>query len=176
MALPPVNAQRTNLTCHFCIVGCGYHVYKWDADVEGGRAPHQNALGLDFRKQLPPLQQHHDAGDGQRHQGQGRPPLQHHDRPRQGLLGESGPLVDARRPARQGDVHRRRRRQGAAAQPALSTSATHGSTRAGTTRWRSTAASRRRFSTATVRAGSSSTASITAAPAAASRTPGAPAS
>ena len=55
VALPPVNAQRTNLTCHFCIVGCGYHVYKWDADVEGGRAPHQNALGLDFRKQLPPL-------------------------------------------------------------------------------------------------------------------------
>ena len=55
VALPPVNAQRTNLTCHFCIVGCGYHVYKWDADTEGGRAPHQNALGLDFRKQLPPL-------------------------------------------------------------------------------------------------------------------------
>ena len=36
VALPPVNAQRTNLTCHFCIVGCGYHVYKWDAD-DGGR-------------------------------------------------------------------------------------------------------------------------------------------
>jgi arsenite oxidase large subunit len=55
VALPPVGAQRTNLTCHFCIVGCGYHVYKWDAEVEGGRAPNQNALGLDFRKQLPPL-------------------------------------------------------------------------------------------------------------------------
>jgi len=55
VALPPVNAQKTNLTCHFCAVGCGYHVYKWDADIEGGRAPHQNALGLDFRKQLPPL-------------------------------------------------------------------------------------------------------------------------
>jgi arsenite oxidase large subunit len=56
VALPPVNAQKTNLTCHFCIVGCGYHVYKWDENTEGGRAPHQNALGLDFRKQLPPLQ------------------------------------------------------------------------------------------------------------------------
>ncbi len=55
VALPPVNAQKTNLTCHFCIVGCGYHVYKWDENTEGGRAPHQNALGLDFRKQLPPL-------------------------------------------------------------------------------------------------------------------------
>ena len=30
IALPPVNAQKTNMTCHFCIVGCGYHVYKWE--------------------------------------------------------------------------------------------------------------------------------------------------
>jgi arsenite oxidase large subunit len=55
VALPPVNAQKTNMTCHFCIVGCGYHVYKWPENTEGGRAPHQNALGLDFRKQLPPF-------------------------------------------------------------------------------------------------------------------------
>ena len=55
VALPPADAQKTNLTCHFCIVGCGYHAYTWDADREGGRAPHQNALGLDFRKQLPPF-------------------------------------------------------------------------------------------------------------------------
>jgi len=55
IALPPVNAQKSNLTCHFCIVGCGYHVYKWPENQEGGRAPHQNALGLDFRKQVPPL-------------------------------------------------------------------------------------------------------------------------
>lgn len=51
--LPPVNARKSNMTCHFCIVGCGYHVYKWPEGQEGGRAPHQNALGLDFRKQLP---------------------------------------------------------------------------------------------------------------------------
>jgi arsenite oxidase large subunit len=55
VALPPVNAQKTNMACHFCIVGCGYHVYKWPENEEGGRAPNQNALGLDFRKQLPPL-------------------------------------------------------------------------------------------------------------------------
>jgi len=55
VALPPVDAQRTNLTCQFCIVGCGYHVYKWPEHIEGGRSPAQNALGLDFRKQLPPL-------------------------------------------------------------------------------------------------------------------------
>jgi arsenite oxidase large subunit len=54
--LPPPDAQRTNMTCHFCIVGCGYHVYKWPANREGGRAPDENALGLDFRRQLGPQQ------------------------------------------------------------------------------------------------------------------------
>lgn len=53
--LPPVSAQKTNMSCHFCIVGCGYHVYKWPEGQEGGRSPNENALGLDFRKQLPPL-------------------------------------------------------------------------------------------------------------------------
>jgi len=56
VALPPVTAQKTNMTCHFCIVGCGYHAYKWPESEEGGRAANQNALGLDFRKQVPPLQ------------------------------------------------------------------------------------------------------------------------
>ncbi|MDA7087334.1 arsenate reductase (azurin) large subunit [Pseudomonas sp. SA3-5] len=55
VALPPPGAQKTNLVCHFCIVGCGYHVYKWPESQEGGRAPEDNALGLDFRQQLPPL-------------------------------------------------------------------------------------------------------------------------
>ena len=54
--LPPANAQKTNMACHFCIVGCGYHVYKWPANQEGGRAANQNALGLDFTKQLPAMQ------------------------------------------------------------------------------------------------------------------------
>ena len=53
ITLPPVNARKTNMTCHICIVGCGYHVYKWPEAQEGGKAPHQNALRLDFRKQLP---------------------------------------------------------------------------------------------------------------------------
>lgn len=56
LILPPKNAKQTNLVCHFCIVGCGYHVYKWPANEEGGRAPNQNALGLDFRRQLAPLE------------------------------------------------------------------------------------------------------------------------
>ena len=56
IALPPANAQKTQTCCHFCIVGCGYHVYKWPADQEGGLAPNENALGLDFRRQVPPMQ------------------------------------------------------------------------------------------------------------------------
>ena len=55
IALPPVKAQKSNMTCHFCIVGCGYHVYKWDANTEGGRAASQNALGVDFTRQVPPM-------------------------------------------------------------------------------------------------------------------------
>jgi arsenite oxidase large subunit len=55
IALPPKDAQRTNMTCHFCIVGCGYHVYKWDANREGGRPANQNALGVDFTRQVPPM-------------------------------------------------------------------------------------------------------------------------
>ena len=56
IALPPKDAHKSNMTCHFCIVGCGYHVYKWDANREGGRAAGQNALGVDFTRQVPPLQ------------------------------------------------------------------------------------------------------------------------
>jgi arsenite oxidase large subunit len=52
IALPPVDAEKTLMTCHFCIVGCGYHVYKWPEHREGGRAPSENALGLDFRAQI----------------------------------------------------------------------------------------------------------------------------
>ncbi len=36
--------------CQFCIVGCGYKVYKWPDGREGGAAPEANALGVDFRQ------------------------------------------------------------------------------------------------------------------------------
>ncbi len=55
LPLPPPSAQRSALVCHHCIVGCGYHVYRWPFGSEGGPAPHENALGLDFRQQLPAL-------------------------------------------------------------------------------------------------------------------------
>ncbi len=53
--LPPRGAQKFNTVCQFCIVGCGYHVYKWPAAQEGGAAPADNALGLDFRQQQPAM-------------------------------------------------------------------------------------------------------------------------
>lgn len=56
IALPPVNAQKTNMTCHFCIVGCGYHTYKWPTGEEGGLKADKNALGVDFSKQAGMLQ------------------------------------------------------------------------------------------------------------------------
>jgi arsenite oxidase large subunit len=53
--LPPANAKRYGTVCQFCIVGCGYRVYKWPVGRDGGPAPADNALGLDFRKPQPPL-------------------------------------------------------------------------------------------------------------------------
>jgi arsenite oxidase large subunit len=53
--IPPKDAQHFTTVCQYCIVGCGYHVYKWPVGREGGPRPAQNALGRDFTKQLGPL-------------------------------------------------------------------------------------------------------------------------
>jgi arsenite oxidase large subunit len=53
--IPPKDAQRYSTVCQFCIVGCGYRVFKWPEGRDGGAAPGDNALGLDFRQQQPPL-------------------------------------------------------------------------------------------------------------------------
>ena len=53
--LPPPDAERKATVCQFCIVGCGYHVYKWPVGRDGGPAPADNALGVDFREQQPAL-------------------------------------------------------------------------------------------------------------------------
>lgn len=50
--LPPVGAQHLRTPCHYCIVGCSYDVFKWPVGApDGGPAPRQNALGVDFRRQ-----------------------------------------------------------------------------------------------------------------------------
>jgi arsenite oxidase large subunit len=53
--LPPADAQSFTTVCQFCIVGCGYKVYKWPLGREGGPDPSGNALRVDFREQQPAL-------------------------------------------------------------------------------------------------------------------------
>ncbi|MGA7324638.1 MAG: arsenate reductase (azurin) large subunit [Rhodomicrobium sp.] len=47
----PAGAKKHNVTCHYCIVGCGYHAYTWPVNKQGGTAPSENAFGVDLSKQ-----------------------------------------------------------------------------------------------------------------------------
>ncbi|MBI1383730.1 MAG: arsenate reductase (azurin) large subunit [Rhizobiales bacterium] len=47
----PADAKKHNVTCHYCIVGCGYHAYTWPVNKQGGTAPGENALGADLSRQ-----------------------------------------------------------------------------------------------------------------------------
>tara|TARA_E500000331_G_scaffold356392_2_gene414634 strand:- start:317 stop:2806 length:2490 start_codon:yes stop_codon:yes gene_type:complete len=48
--LPPKDAKLYKTVCQFCIVGCGYNVYKWPEGTEGGPAADANAYGIDLRE------------------------------------------------------------------------------------------------------------------------------
>ena len=47
----PADARKHNVTCHFCIVGCGYQAYSWPVNKQGGTAPDDNAFGVDLSEQ-----------------------------------------------------------------------------------------------------------------------------
>ncbi|MEO1160169.1 MAG: arsenate reductase (azurin) large subunit, partial [Pseudomonadota bacterium] len=47
----PADAKKQNVTCHYCIVGCGYHAYTWPVNKQGGTEPAKNAFGADLSKQ-----------------------------------------------------------------------------------------------------------------------------
>jgi len=47
----PADAKKHNVVCHYCIVGCGYHAYTWDANKQGGTAASANVFGTDLSKQ-----------------------------------------------------------------------------------------------------------------------------
>ena len=47
----PADAQEFNVTCHYCIVGCGYKAYTWPMNRQGGTAPNQNKFGVDLNEQ-----------------------------------------------------------------------------------------------------------------------------
>jgi arsenite oxidase large subunit len=49
----PKDAKEFNVTCHYCIVGCGYKAYSWPANKQGGMAAGDNKFGVDLTKQQP---------------------------------------------------------------------------------------------------------------------------
>jgi arsenite oxidase large subunit len=49
----PADASEFNVTCHYCIVGCGYKAYTWPTNKQGGTAPDRNKFGVDLGKQQP---------------------------------------------------------------------------------------------------------------------------
>lgn len=49
----PADAQEFNVTCHYCIVGCGYKAYTWPLNRQGGTAPGENKFGADLATQQP---------------------------------------------------------------------------------------------------------------------------
>ncbi len=51
LPIPHKDAEVKNITCEFCIVGCGYKAYKWPQGREG--ALKNNALGVDLGEQQP---------------------------------------------------------------------------------------------------------------------------
>ncbi len=46
--LPPKNAEVLTTACDYCIVACGYKIYRWPVGREGGPKASQNALGVDY--------------------------------------------------------------------------------------------------------------------------------
>jgi arsenite oxidase large subunit len=46
--LPPRDAEVLTTACDYCIVACGYKIYRWPVGKEGGLKAHQNALGIDY--------------------------------------------------------------------------------------------------------------------------------
>jgi arsenite oxidase large subunit len=47
----PADAQAFNVTCHYCIVGCGYTAYTWPMNRQGGAEPENNAFGVNLAEQ-----------------------------------------------------------------------------------------------------------------------------
>ena len=51
LPIVPADAKEHNVVCHYCIVGCGYKAYTWDARYEGETEPGANKFGVDLSKQ-----------------------------------------------------------------------------------------------------------------------------
>jgi arsenite oxidase large subunit len=53
LPIVPKDAKEFNVTCHYCIVGCGYKAYSWPTNKQGGMAADENKFGVDLSKQQP---------------------------------------------------------------------------------------------------------------------------
>lgn len=51
LPIPPADAKVHNVTCHYCIVGCGYKAYTWPRNKQGTLT--DNAFGIDLGEQQP---------------------------------------------------------------------------------------------------------------------------
>lgn len=51
LPIPPADAKVHNVTCHYCIVGCGYKAYTWPRNKQG--TPESNAFGMNLNEQQP---------------------------------------------------------------------------------------------------------------------------
>ncbi len=49
LPIPPADAKVHNVTCHYCIVGCGYKAYTWPRNKQGTLS--DNAFGIDLGEQ-----------------------------------------------------------------------------------------------------------------------------
>lgn len=49
LPIPPKDAKVHNVTCHYCIVGCGYKAYTWPRNKQGTLT--ENAFGIDLGEQ-----------------------------------------------------------------------------------------------------------------------------
>ena len=47
----PADAKEHNVTCHYCIVGCGYKAYTWPMNKQGGFDAKSNKFDIDLSKQ-----------------------------------------------------------------------------------------------------------------------------
>ncbi|NKM86536.1 arsenate reductase (azurin) large subunit [Rhizobium laguerreae] len=47
----PADARKHNVTCHYCIVGCGYHAYTWPMNKQGSVEPAGNVFNTDLSQQ-----------------------------------------------------------------------------------------------------------------------------
>ncbi|QWG12332.1 arsenate reductase (azurin) large subunit [Bradyrhizobium sediminis] len=51
LPIVPADAKEHNVTCHYCIVGCGYKAYTWPINKQGGFDAKSNKFGIDLSKQ-----------------------------------------------------------------------------------------------------------------------------